>query len=71
MVSKETDTAQQVKDGIVTLRERMMTMAVKPNDGMREYWREKKRKWRKANPGKDKQYEKRGNTGHNQRVEKK
>ena len=46
-------------------------MAVKPTEGMREYWREKKRAWRKQNPGKDKQYEKRGNTGHNKRVEKK
>lgn len=42
-------------------------MATKPNDGMRAYWREKKAAWRKQNPNKDKEYEKK-NSGHNSRV---
>ena len=32
-------------------------MATKPNDNTRKYWKEKKREWRKENPEKDKEYE--------------
>lgn len=44
-------------------------MAIQPNDNTRKYWKEKKRAWRKKNPNKDAEYEKK-NTGHNKKVGK-
>jgi len=42
---------------------------MKSTEAMRKYWREKKAAWRKDNPNKDKEYEKK-KTGHNKKVSK-